>query len=120
MREGFEFPVSHDVWLPLKTAVLDHKPRSGPPISVLALLAPGNTIETAQAELTTAGRRAATALPATHQHLEPCVRPYAMMVVPGGPGGRGDPVLDLLLRGRAADPDLRQRRPAAVCARGVA
>ena len=23
MREGFEFPVSHDVWLPLKTAVLD-------------------------------------------------------------------------------------------------
>ena len=30
MREGFEFPVSHDVWLPLKTAVLDQQPRSGP------------------------------------------------------------------------------------------
>jgi hypothetical protein len=41
MREGFEFPVSHDVWLPLKTAVLDQKPRSGPAISVFALLAPG-------------------------------------------------------------------------------
>ena len=43
-------------------------------------------MQTAQAELTTAGRRAATELPATHQHLEPRVRPYAMMVVPGGPG----------------------------------
>jgi len=86
MREGFEFPVSHDVWLPLKTAVLDQQPRSGPAMTVFALLAPGETLQTAQAELTTAGRRAATELPATHQHLEPRVRPYAMMVVPDGPG----------------------------------
>jgi putative ABC transport system permease protein len=85
MREAFEFPVSHDVWLPLKTAVLDQTPRSGPAITVFALLAPGETMQTAQAELTTAGRRAATALPVTHQHLEPRVRPYAMMVVPDGP-----------------------------------
>src|SRR3954467_2878978 len=86
MREGFEFPVSHDVWLPLKAAVLDQKPRSGPAISVFALLAPGETVQTAQAELTMAGRRAATESPATHQHLEPRVRPYAMMLVPDGPG----------------------------------
>ena len=86
MREGFEFPVSHDVWLPLKTAVLDQRPRSGPAMTVFALLAPGETIQTAQAELTTAGRRAATELPATHQHLEPRVRPYAMMAAPGEPG----------------------------------
>ena len=86
MREGFEFPISHDVWLPLKTAVLDQKPRSGPAITVFALLAPGETMQTAQAELTTAGRRAATVLPATHQHLEPRVRPYAMMITPDGPG----------------------------------
>ena len=86
MREGFEFPVSHDVWLPLKTAVLDQTPRSGPAITVFALLAPGETMQTAQAELTTAGRRAATELPATHQHLEPRVRPYAMMAAPGDPG----------------------------------
>ncbi len=82
MREGFEFPISHDVWLPLKTAVLDHTPRSGPAITVFALLAPGETMQTAQAELTTAGRRAATELPATHQQLEPRVRPYAMMASP--------------------------------------
>ncbi len=86
MREGFEFPVSHDVWLPLKTTVLDQKPRSGPAITVFALLAPGETMQTAQAEVTTAGRRAATESPATHQHLEPRVRPYAMMAAPGGPG----------------------------------
>ena len=86
MREGFEFPVSHDVWLPLKTAGLDRQPRSGPAITVFGLLAPGQTVQTAQAELTTAGRRAATELPATHQHLEPRVRPYAMMAMPDGPG----------------------------------
>lgn len=86
MREGFEFPIAHDVWLPLKTAVLDQTPRSGPAITVFALLAPGATVQTAQAELTTAGRRAAAELPATHQHLEPSVRPYAMIASPGGPG----------------------------------
>jgi putative ABC transport system permease protein len=85
MREGFEFPVSHDVWLPLKTAALDHEPRSGPAITVFAVLAPGETMQSAQAELTTAGRRAATQLPATHQHLEARVRPYATMVVPDDP-----------------------------------
>jgi hypothetical protein len=74
------------VWLPLKTAVLDQAPRSGPAITVFALLAPGETIATAQAEMTTAGRRAATELPATHRHLEPRVRPYAMMAAPGAPG----------------------------------
>jgi hypothetical protein len=85
MRDGFEFPVAHDVWLPLETAGLDQKPRSGPAITVFALLAPGATLKTAQAELTTAGRRAATASPATHQHLEPRVRPFALINVPDGP-----------------------------------
>lgn len=86
MPEGFEFPVTHDVWLPLRTAGLDQQPRSGPAITVFALLAPGETMDTAQAELTTAGRRAAAEEPATHQHLEPRLRPYAMMAAPGEPG----------------------------------
>lgn len=86
MREGFEFPVSHDVWLPLETSTIPHGPRTGPPIRVFALLAPGATLDTAQAELTTAGRRAAAAWPATHERLEPRLRPYAMMAAPGGPG----------------------------------
>jgi putative ABC transport system permease protein len=86
MREGFEFPVSHDVWLPLKTSLFDQGPRSGPAISVFARLAPGVAIQAAQAELTAAGRRVASQSPGTHQHLQPLVRPYAMMVVPNGPG----------------------------------
>lgn len=85
MREGFEFPVSHDVWVPLETSARDQAPRSGPAMTVFALLAPGETIETAQAELTVAGRRTAAASPETHQHLQPRVRPYAMMTAPDEP-----------------------------------
>jgi putative ABC transport system permease protein len=77
MREGFAFPVSHDVWVPLRTDSLDQAPRSGPAITVFGVLAPGATLETAQAELTTVGRRAALERPATHEHLQPRVSPYA-------------------------------------------
>ena len=83
MREGFAFPVSHDVWLPLRSSLADQAPRSGPAISVFGVLAPGATLDTAQAELTTLGRRAASELPKTHQHLEPRVSPYAMMFSTG-------------------------------------
>jgi putative ABC transport system permease protein len=77
MREGFAFPISHELWLPLKTATLEQAPRSGPAISIFGMLADGQSIETAQAELTMLGRRAAAAQPATHQHLEPRVTAYA-------------------------------------------
>jgi putative ABC transport system permease protein len=85
MREGFAFPVAHDVWVPFVTAVMDPQPRSGPAITVFGLLAEGATVQTAQAELTTLGRSAATESPSTHQHLEPRLRPFAMMAAPGGP-----------------------------------
>jgi predicted permease len=77
MREGFAFPVSHELWVPLKTAVLDQAPRSGPAISIFGMLADGETLQTAQTELTTHGRRAAIEQKATHQHLEPLVAAYA-------------------------------------------
>jgi putative ABC transport system permease protein len=77
MREGFAFPVSHDLWTPLRTDILDQAPRSGPAITVFGVLAPGVTLETAQAELTTLGRRAAIEQPATHEHLQPQVAAYA-------------------------------------------
>jgi putative ABC transport system permease protein len=79
MREGFAFPVSHELWMPLRTDILDQAPRSGPAITVFGVLAPGVTLETAQAELTTLGRRAAIELPATHEHLQPRVAPYAKL-----------------------------------------
>jgi putative ABC transport system permease protein len=71
MREGFAFPVSHELWTPLKAEMLDQGPRSGPSITVFGLLAPGVSLETAQAELTTLGRRVAIDRPATHERLEP-------------------------------------------------
>jgi predicted permease len=76
MREGFAFPVSHELWLPLKTATLDQAPRSGPSISMFGTLAEGQSIETAQAELTTHGRRVAAEHPSTHRFLEPRVAGY--------------------------------------------
>ena len=82
MREGFAFPVAHDVWTPLRTVNDVHAPRSGPAISVFGLLAPGATLETAQAELTAVGQRVAKEQPATHAQLQPYVAPYAML----GPG----------------------------------
>jgi putative ABC transport system permease protein len=80
MREGFAFPVSHEAWVPLKTALLDQAPRSGPAVMIFGMLAEGQTFQTAQAELTTHGRRAAAEQKATHEHLEPRVSAYADMM----------------------------------------
>ena len=77
MREGFAFPVSHELWVPLRMDGLDQTPRSGPAITVFGVLAPGVTLEMAQAELTTLARRAAIERQATHEHLQPRVTPYA-------------------------------------------
>lgn len=92
MREGYAFPVSHEVWMPLKTALLDQAPRSGPVLVAFGVLAPGASMTSAQAELTTAGRQLAAQSPATHQRLEPLIRPFAMMTSPAG-----DPAGQLIL-----------------------
>ena len=77
MREGFAFPVSHELWTPFRAQVLDQAPRTGAAITVFGLLAPGVTLEAAQAELTSLGRQVAGERPATHEHLQPQVTPYA-------------------------------------------
>jgi predicted permease len=78
MREGFAFPIAHEVWTPLRIVNGVHAPRSGPAISVFGLLAPGATLDTARAELTAVGQRLASEQPATHAQLQPRVGPYAM------------------------------------------
>lgn len=78
MREGFAFPVAHDVWIPLRVHRQAHAPRTGPDISVFGLLAPGVSVDTAQAELTTIGQRLAQQQPTTHAQLQATVAPYAM------------------------------------------
>lgn len=78
MREGFAFPIAHDVWTPLRIINDAHPPRSGPAISVFGLLTPGTSLETAQAELTTVGQGVAKEQVTTHAQLQPLVAPYAM------------------------------------------
>ena len=79
MREGFAFPVAHEMWTPLRIVNEVHAPRSGPAISVFGLLAPGVTLEIAQAELTAVGQGVGSEHPATHAQLQPHVPPYAML-----------------------------------------
>jgi predicted permease len=76
MREGFGFPVSHELWTPLETDVADLAPRSGPSLRVFGVLTPDASLEAAQAEMTMLGRRAAVELPATHEYLQARVELY--------------------------------------------
>jgi predicted permease len=84
MPEGFAFPVAHELWLPLRTDVAGAEPRSGAAITVFGRLAPGMTIESAQSEFTSLGRRLAAEHPTTHALLQPRVLPYAQMSVDTG------------------------------------
>ena len=88
MPEGFEFPVAHDLWTPLRLDVRDQQaPRSGPALNVFARLAPGVSFDDAQAELAAVGRRMAAEFPTTHEHLQPQLAPYAKgFAVFGMPG----------------------------------
>jgi putative ABC transport system permease protein len=79
MPAGFEFPVAHDVWTPLRAEMSNQAPRSGPDVTIFGVLAPGASLEAAQAELTTLGRATATEQRATHEHLQPRVQPYARL-----------------------------------------
>ena len=78
MPEAFGFPVSHQVWTPLR---FGRSERTGPTLMVFGRLARGWTLDEAQAELTTVGRRTAADAPDTHQFLRPEVVPYAHLIV---------------------------------------
>ncbi|HEX5632232.1 MAG TPA: ABC transporter permease, partial [Gemmatimonadales bacterium] len=80
MPEGYAFPVSQSLWIPLRLSPDEHPRGGGPDLGLFGRLAPGVTLEEAQAELTTWGRRAAADFPSTHQHLRPRVMPYAQSV----------------------------------------
>ena len=79
MPDDFTFPVAHEAWTPFRPSVADDVPLGGPAITVFGRLAPGATLEDAQAELTALGLRAVRELPRTHEHLRPQVMPYAQM-----------------------------------------
>ena len=76
MPEGFAFPVSHHYWIPLRVDASRYERRAGPDLTIFGRLAPGATLESANAELTVIGQRAAAAMPQTHAQLRPRVLPY--------------------------------------------
>jgi predicted permease len=76
MPEGFAFPINHRLWTPLRADPAAYERRNGPGIQVFGRLAPGATLEQAQAELTAIGKRTAAAYPETHAQLRSRVLPY--------------------------------------------
>lgn len=100
MPEGFGFPLSHDFWVPLSIdALKGFGPGEGPPIRIFGRLAPGASLEEAQAELGALGSRAAADFPATHRHLSPRVMKYTQLFVgelTGGGGGREAYLVEVL------------------------
>ena len=76
MPRGFEFPLNQRLWVPLRRERLNFAPRTGPAVEVFGRLAPGASLEAAQAEVATIGNRIAAASPETHRHLRPRLRQY--------------------------------------------
>lgn len=84
MPEGYAFPTSHELWLPLRADVAGVQPRSGVNINVFGRLASGMSLGNAQAELASYGKRLAAEHPATHAQMQPRVLPYAQTSVGNG------------------------------------
>ena len=76
MPPGFVFPLYHGYWIAWRIDASIYEPRTGPGVNVFGRLAPGASIESAQAELTAIGERMSASATATHQHLRPRVLPY--------------------------------------------
>ena len=80
MPEGYVFPTSHELWMPLRTDV-PAAPRQGGEITVFGRLAPGSSFENAQTEVAALGKRLAAEHPTTHAQLQPHVLPYTQASV---------------------------------------
>jgi putative ABC transport system permease protein len=71
MPSGFGFPINYSLWVPLSPSGSGFGPGQGPAVRIVGRLAPGATLDRAQAELT------AIALGAAGEgHLRPQIRPY--------------------------------------------
>lgn len=81
MPEGFAFPVSHDFWVPLKFELAEVPVGGGPAVFIAGRLAPGVTLEDAQAELAVLGQRMAALHPETHAQYRAQIMPYVLPVM---------------------------------------
>jgi predicted permease len=84
MPEGFGFPVSERIWTPLRMDGSALVPRAGPAVSIFGRLAPGASMDEAQAELGAITARITAINPETHKNLRPRVTKYAKPLAGGG------------------------------------
>ena len=71
MPDGYGFPQMQDAWVPLRVDPADMQPVSAARANLFARLAPGATLESAQAELEIVGRRSAADFPEVYGRLSP-------------------------------------------------
>ena len=76
MPAGFRFPVDHHYWIPLRQNALQYQRWRGPRLFMFGRLAPGVTMEAAQAELNAISQRVPAVDPASRETLRPVVLPY--------------------------------------------
>jgi len=77
MPEGYGFPQMQDAWVPLRLDLADLQPTTAPRAALFGRLAQGATLESAQAELDNAGRRAAADFPEVYGRLSPRLDAFA-------------------------------------------
>ena len=84
MPEGFAFPANQRIWMPLRVDGSLLAPGTGPAVQIFGRLAPGTSMQEAQAELDVIGARLAATYPETHRNLRPRVTPFAKPLTVGG------------------------------------
>lgn len=88
MPQGFRFPAREQLWLPLREE-LAAEPGEGRGLHVFGRLTEGVAPETAQAEVTTAGRRMAMEFPVRNSRLRAEVVPFGVSAMNLPRGGSG-------------------------------
>jgi len=82
--KGFEFPAGTEVWSPLAPDPKTAANRTSRYLTVIARLAPGDTLETAQARMTTVFDRITEAHPEANRNLKLVVRTFTAGMVDVG------------------------------------
>jgi len=96
MPEGFEFPVNHQYWIPLRANPSVIPRGAGPELFVFGRLAPGATMASAQVELSVIGERAAAEFPQTNATLKPRVWGYTRPITDNQEASLGSMVIGQL------------------------
>ena len=96
MPEGFEFPVNHQYWIPLRLNPSAIPRGAGPELFVFGRLAPGATMASAQVELSIIGERAAAEFPQTNATLKPRVWGYTRPITDNQEASLGSLVIGQL------------------------